>query len=121
MKNLSDLAKDETPPGFRDFNGEQIPVGYRIMKSSGNVVPEDMSSGSHSAKRLYVKEVNGRLVEIGGAGDQEAASTVPESDDKEPKKRTLEENPTDEEETEVQDKKQKVSDNEEDYLSLIHI
>lgn len=118
VKNLSDLPTGETPRGFRDSTADAVPVGYRMMRT-GNIVPEDMSSGSNSAKRKYFEVKNGCLIEIG-------ASTVPESEDKESKedgenleahdvKRAREEEDVDDNEDDTQgamDKKVKTSDKE---------
>lgn len=121
VKHLADLADGETPQGFRDFTAEQIPMGYRVVASTGNIVPDDMSSGSHSAERVYFKVVNGNLV---GIDDDYACameiSTVVESDgggevnEKEDNGNRRERDEPDEEQEETQEgKKQKLAEDKE--------
>jgi len=48
FKNLKDLEKHEAPPGFKDKMADEIPMGYRIMVSTGDLVPDHQLSDVQS-------------------------------------------------------------------------
>ena len=77
MEKTADQALDKA-----DLAAGDVPVVHRTTEFTDNIVPHDMSSGSHSARPAFSDVVAGKLVEVGAAPDQ-AASTIVESDNEE--------------------------------------
>ena len=59
---------------LRNLPEDKVPIGFRHAKS-GNIIPDDMSSGSHSARRLYFEVVGGSLVLLRSLGDDTDSDT----------------------------------------------
>lgn len=76
-----DASSEDSFKHLRDldaYNDADAPCGYRFMKGSkfphlqGHIVPEDMSSGSHSVHKMYFKD--GRMVEADDSSSSEEGS-----------------------------------------------
>lgn len=92
FKDLKDVEPDELQ--------KYAPIGFRFMRGSvfpdlkGHIIPQSMSSGSHSAKRMYFDEADIPLSEA-SSDKQEPTTGKRKRDDDE----AFEENTADEQKT----------------------